>query len=849
MIPVDLKWLRNGAAGKTGVTWGVPWGKGERRPETDFELLDEAGSALPVQTWPLAFWPDGSLKWSAHSAVADTGKAYRLMEGCAASDSAVKAVKNGKTLEVTNGGMVCRVSEGGETVLDSVALDGETVCSGARLVALLEQRKNTPDGRETRVREFSGRVESVRLLQEGPVRCAVELRGKHCGPDGKGGWLPYVLRMYFYAGEKRIHMVHTFLYDGDPRKDFLKGIGLEFRSPLTGAAYNRHACFGGESGLFFEPAQLLQSWHPRIPKEIYRAQLRGEALRPDREEILGAAKEIPVWNDYKLIQDSALHYRIEKRTGEGCCFIRAADGEQAPGFAFAGGENGGVGVGVRDFWQKYPRSLEIRGAAGETASVRAWLYSPDAEAMDLRHYDKRSYVQTYYEGAEEIRSTPCGIANTNELDLWCFGPGAGREELEHCARFLREPPVLVCKPERYHDAGAFGVWSLPDRSSPRKKRLEDRMDMLANFYRDEIDRRGWYGFWNYGDVMHTYDGDRHCWKYDMGGYAWDNTELMSDLALWYLFLRTGREDLFTMARAMTRHSSEVDTYHTGPYKGLGSRHNVLHWGDGCKEARVAMAAHNRFLYYLTADERLGEVMSETADADFSTAELDPMRAYFPKDEFPTHARSGPDWAAFVSNWMTEWERFGGRDYREKIQTGIGCLSKMPFRMISGPVFGYDPATGKLSFFTEGAGEHLTISQGAPEVWMELSKMLDEPEWDRMLAEYGRFYLLPPEEKVKQTGLPVKGKGWSFPIFACSMAAFAARYYGDAGLAAKVWEIVENDEALSFRKERVSGREYVRPVTEIPGLSTNTAAQWTLNTIQCLELIGDALQKEKEEAEK
>jgi hypothetical protein len=32
-------------------------------------------------------------------------------------------------------------------------------------------------------------------------------------------------------------------------------------------------------------------------------------------------------------------------------------------------------------------------------------------------------------------------------------------------------------------------------------------------------------FLDYGDFMHTYDPDRHTWRYDVGGYAWDNSEL------------------------------------------------------------------------------------------------------------------------------------------------------------------------------------------------------------------------------------------------------------------------------------------------------------------------------------
>src|SRR4029450_7932318 len=120
------------------------------------------------------------------------------------------------------------------------------------------------------------------------------------------------------------------------------------------------------------------------------------------------------------------------------------------------------------------------------------------------------------------------------------------------------------------------------------------------------------------DVMHTYDRARHQWKYDVGGYAWANTELMPDLWLWYSFLRSGRADVARMAEAMTRHTQEVDVYHLGKFAGLGSRHNVRHWGCGAKEMRISQAAYRRFYYYLTTDERVGDVMREMLNADFKT---------------------------------------------------------------------------------------------------------------------------------------------------------------------------------------------------------------------------------------
>ena len=56
--------------------------------------------------------------------------------------------------------------------------------------------------------------------------------------------------------------------------------------------------------------------------------------------------------------------------------------------------------------------------------------------------------------------------------------------------------------------------------------------------------------------MHAYDPVRHTWRYDIGGFAWDNTELASNMWLWYNFLRTGRADIWRMAEAMTRHTAE-----------------------------------------------------------------------------------------------------------------------------------------------------------------------------------------------------------------------------------------------------------------------------------------------------
>jgi hypothetical protein len=105
------------------------------------------------------------------------------------------------------------------------------------------------------------------------------------------------------------------------------------------------------------------------------------------------------------------------------------------------------------------------------------------------------------------------------------------------ARSGAEPGLLVCSPQYMHSVRAFGVWGLEDRSTPVKRAIEEKLAATLDFYLKQPGQQNWYGFWDFGDVMHSYDNTRHVWRYDLGGMAWDNTELGTDMWLWYSFLR------------------------------------------------------------------------------------------------------------------------------------------------------------------------------------------------------------------------------------------------------------------------------------------------------------------------
>ena len=874
--PVRLAWLDGARRGASETIFGVPWAEGELSSVSVLRLAAANGAPNPVQSWPLAFWPDGTVKWSGHAAsfeedppaeltIAPTSDGAR--DGEPGTSPVVRVDEHEEYVRVRTRFLSCQINRSGANVLSGLALDGTDVCSRATLVAIREDRFETSGRQTTAFEEFETEIRGVTVEQSGPVRAVVRVDGRHRS-SGRT-WLPFRLRLSFFAQSRRIGIVHSFTYDGNPNADFIRGIGLRFAVPMSGPLYNRHVRIAGETGYFTEASKSLHNRPLQLAAtgrrddgeldryiDLYRQQQRGARISLDEErdeEFRRVVDDAPVWSSFRVVQRSADSWSIDKRTAPGRSWAHATSGARARGLIYAGSERGGLAVGLRSFWEKSPSALEVHGLSSDEADLVCWLWSPEAGAMDLRHYDAETHVESAYEGGEELRSTPYGIANTSELSLWCLPETPSYEACDRMVDQTRSPARLVCDPARYHETGAFGTWSLPDRATPAKAWLEDRLDELVDFYMDEVELRRWYGFWNYGDVMHSYDPIRHTWCYDLGGFAWQNTELVPNMWLWYSFLRSGRADVFRMAEAMTRHTSEVDLYHIGEYQGLGSRHNVVHWGCTAKEARIGMAHLHRFYYYLTADERTGDIIDEVRDADYATVRLDPMRAYFPKDGHPTHVRSGPDWAAFASNWYARWERFGDVEYREKLQRGIDCLASMPHRLLSGPTFGYDPKSGNLSYLgEENYSYHMIVAFGAPQVWLELLESLDEPRrstFAGMLAEFGEFYAKSETERAERARLghlrANSSTNWNTPLFAAAMIAFAARHTARPELAERVWEILltQRDSPipmLPLERTRVDAHTYPREVTDAERISTNAASQWALNVIVCLELAGEEL---------
>ncbi|MBR3455120.1 MAG: hypothetical protein IKH26_07350 [Bacteroidaceae bacterium] len=858
---VPLQWIGAKPNGAKNVSFGVPFRQGEVTKASNLELLADGG-ALSADKWATAYWPDGSLKWVGLATTVPSG-VQNLKVVCEKSGKAGKSshptinVQDaGHYILVSTGAMNAYIPKSGGVLIDSLIVGGRIVGERMCLVCTTAPSPSVNGNANNYLHQYASKVTDVRLENCGDIRACVRIEGTHSDVEGRE-WLPFVVRLYFFAGSDEMRVVHSFVFDGDENRDFISSLGIRMDVPMKGERYNRHVAFSADGSVWSEPVQPLvgrrflntvrpastqtsnQPFNPSF-QNYERMQLQGQTI-PPYAEFDSLSRTLldswATWDCYRISQTNPDGFSIRKRANDHRPWIGTEGGNRADGCAFVGTTEYGLAMWMKDFWQSYPSGIEISGTTTDKAQLTAWLWNPDAEPMDLRHYDDVAHgLDASYEDVQEGLSTPFGIARTTELLFKTTDGYRGKTEFSLLAREMAQTGVLMPIPQYLHDVQAFGIWSMPDTTTILARRVENKITAFADYYKKAIDQHRWYGFWNYGDVMHDYDAERHSWKYDVGGYAWDNTELASNMMLWYNFLRTADPELWTLAEAMTRHTSEVDVYHRGDYAGLGTRHNVCHWGCGAKEARISQALWNRFYYYLTTDERTGELMEEVKDADQLLYTLDPMRLAQPRSLYPCTAparlRIGPDWLAYVGNWMTEWERKRDTRYRDKILAGMNSIAALPHGIFSGPkALGYDPATGVITSECDTSMQntnHLLTIMGGFEMMNELIPMLNHQEWNRVWLDHATHY--------RRKALEISGNRFRV----ARLSAYSAYLNHDHDKAMEAWnELVggrRGRNELDVVRLQTDVPETLHPIDEIQGLSTNYAATWTLDAIYMLEVL-------------
>lgn len=463
-----MKWLEQAPRVDTAVSFGRPWARGD---------LDAAGvpgiriadAALAHEARPLAYWPDGTVKWTAHAVVVPAGTDAAALDPrlapelaapapAPAQPSRLLAASDGRTIRVDTGAFAVNIPAGSQTwgaalTGPFIAPDGRQLGDAMRLVV------SAPDALAS--------VDSADIETPGTVRTVVRIAGSVTARGAE--LLRFIIRLTFFAGQANVQATQTLLFQDAAKDRIIKGVGLRLDRSLSGDLLNRRVSIAGDTAVYTEPVQSLYTRSFSGDNPDYGHQLAGQAVAetPETAELFAVGRQNAVWSAFRVTQESEDYFRLEKQTKAKLLPVRMGKGHRSQGLLYAGDATGGVAVTLRGFWQKYPAALEVDGMAGDSASFTAWSWAESVEPMDLRHYTDECHVASAYEGFDELRSTPEGVANTSHISFDFVDPSPSNDWLWELACERQLPAQPVCDPELYYSSRAAGTtWGCPKRNPP-----------------------------------------------------------------------------------------------------------------------------------------------------------------------------------------------------------------------------------------------------------------------------------------------------------------------------------------------------------------------------------------------
>lgn len=683
-------WEAKSAAGELVllIAGGVPLPRGALKNPTNVRVFGDRGQ-LPRQTRPLAFWPDGSVKWlflifPANGPVihlpprtappckvlpftvtrrGQEGHAYRLLYGPYVRPRRARrplaATEEGGLIAIDTGPLELTIAAG-RAWLKSVRLHGQEMLRPSEdavcFVDFLPTETAYPVGTtHPPGQRDPGPItfDKIALEESGPLRAVVRLEGQaECKEPPR-----VILRLEAYAGRSFIRVYHTVEFrQKDPRKAFVRSMGL--RLPLAIGRFGK-CTIGGQAG----PLSL------------------GPARRTG------------------LLQASHLHYSVWQQSGGQSFRTVQQQGHRSHGWLHLGGETGGLAALVRNAWQESPKEIV---ADAERSVVTVYLWPESGPLMDVRRYSNfphRAQGETCRPNHHWVDETYypndpfAGVAKSHELLLLFDDGSTTGQQFDSLAADFARPPLVHAGADWFAETAV----TLPhlDPQGRRHTMARQNLANLARFWQFHQRFWGWYGFWDYGDLRHLFGtgygkvlspedlafvlglqpGERtrkllrrfrarqdyfppHDWAFDNGRWGWGNTEGMPGLFMQLQYLTSGDRDLYFLTEALARHSLDVDMRHAGKWFGRGTRHGVQHWSDGHHGERQTCHSEFRFYHYLSGDMRCRDFAKEIAEK------------YYLQEDCPKKDAH----AARLYGLLTYWEMTGERRVGDALRRYVHALT-------------------------------------------------------------------------------------------------------------------------------------------------------------------------------
>ncbi|MBP89583.1 MAG: hypothetical protein CMJ64_23215 [Planctomycetaceae bacterium] len=470
------------------VTSGIPFAQGSLKDKDPVALFSADGVETPLQTETLSRWPDGSVRWLLLdfqvNLLPREVKRFVLRSGSSvertAVDDPLRIDQERDAITIDTGPLRVKLIEGEFRLLDQVWLDGnhDGAFSG-------NERVTTSQGAGIVLTTPDGRQfradlagAEITVEQTGPLRGCVRIAGIHAGDNGH--MFRYVVRLHAFRGQPFVRMNYTFVNDHQD-ETMTKIDSLE---------------------LVFSPAS------------------RKQALLDGKHAEFG-----------HLFQIDDQRFEINGQ----------AAGKRATGWAALGDERGGLAVGVRKFWQNWPKSI-----AADDDGIRVGICPqfPD------RLYDGKPLkeeAKIYYYLRDGVYNLKLGVARSHELWATFFDGSPSNDLLDPFYRSIDKPLLAQCKATYVRVTQAIG--DAPPADPNKFHHYDEWLDGFFRLHLEDQDTVREYGLLNYGDWFNV--------KWD----SWGNLEYDTARCFFTQYLRTGDRRYFDRAEQAARHFIDVDILH------------------------------------------------------------------------------------------------------------------------------------------------------------------------------------------------------------------------------------------------------------------------------------------------
>lgn len=609
------------------VSTGIPLPRGSVEDISSLGLIGPDGVVVASQFDVLSTWPDGSPRWVLVSFLArcppSGNVSYKVTDRAGRQDrvSPLLIEDRAAGLTVTTGPMRVELDKEAFNLFDRVWLDhdGDGVFTEEELVSAPDGGPNVSLVDEHGMQALShwGEVRSFEVEENGPVRATVAVKGTLGDAEGDSK-LNYTARLHFYAGTGFVRVMFS-LENARPSK------------PLPG----NHRVLDQPGNIFFEDMSLSSRLQFDGPVQmcVY------DGTRPilDRVVLVGEGgiyqessggdnwyhrnhmiynHRIPLtFRGAKSFHDGVQPYQIDRPDA----WLHAAD------------RKFGLAVGVRYFWQNFPKSL----SAEPDGTVRVGLWPKE------------------FPSVHELQG---GEIKTHEIAFWYHtGSQGSSREVNRIAGTMagfHHPLYVRARPQDYL-AGMYENFTVyePGRFPTFERYMQGAVmaeDENLFTQREVIDEYGWR---NFGDTWAKNERNKTGGPHS-GQTMVNHFNLEYDLGYGMLLqsLRTTgvaesiSRKWWALAEPALLHESDIDIYHTtkeqgavDAYAGGKFRHTAhgveaglsthrafprelwygeLDWPWGRGGAPESGHFNNRglvFYYYLTGNRRVLESAIEIAE--------------------------------------------------------------------------------------------------------------------------------------------------------------------------------------------------------------------------------------------